>query len=199
MQNNDTKGIVDGAVTIIDTWSSKDVEPCLGLDGDFEKRKKRSYYHNINCFIEAKNHYSETGKNTLLTNILKQLQRYDENSAKNINAFSIGIRGFEISFFMYIHDWHQKNGFFNKGCDWNGFLCLSVTDNGIEILEQNNTYVPQIITYNITDDRFNIHSIHTMLTWMSLLHGVPHSEKSIVLKNLWFTQNPHPHDNRIGY
>lgn len=78
MQNTDTRGIVDGAVTILDPRSPKDVEPCLGLDGDFEKRKKRSYYHNIHCFIEAKKHYIETEKNTPWTNILKQLQRYHE-------------------------------------------------------------------------------------------------------------------------
>lgn len=51
MQNKDTGGIVDGAVTIIDPRSPSDIEPCLGLDGDFEKRKQRHYYPNINCFI----------------------------------------------------------------------------------------------------------------------------------------------------
>lgn len=90
-------------------------------------------------------------------------------------------------------------GFFNKGCDWNSFLCLSVTDNGIEILEQNNTYEPQIITYNMTGDKFHRHSINTMLTWMSSLHGVPLTDESLVLKNLSYTKNPYPHDNRIGY
>lgn len=51
MQNKDTGGIVDGAVNIIDPRSPSDIEPCLGLYGDFEKRKQRHYYPNINCFI----------------------------------------------------------------------------------------------------------------------------------------------------
>lgn len=100
---------------------------------------------------------------------------------------------------MYINDWHHKQGFFNKGWKWNGFFCLSVTDNDVEILEQNNTYEPQIITYDMKGDRFHRHSIHTILTWMSSLHGVTNADKSVVLKKLPFTKNPYPHDNRIGY
>ena len=45
MQNNDTKGIVDGSVAILDPRSPEAVESCLGLHGDFEKRDKKDFFH----------------------------------------------------------------------------------------------------------------------------------------------------------
>jgi hypothetical protein len=64
MQSKEAKNIVDGTVIILDPRSPETVKPCLGLQGDFEKRVKKDYYHNVNCFIEAKKEHNITSKNT---------------------------------------------------------------------------------------------------------------------------------------
>lgn len=199
MQSKKGKGIVDGAVTILDHRSLKAVKPYLGLHGDFKKIGAKNFFHNVNCFIEAKKEYDITGKNTSWIDILGQLKGYLVNSKNNVNAFSIAIRGFELSFFMYIHDWHHSSKFFNKGLNWNGFLCLYLNDKGVQILPQHDTYEPQIITYNITEGKLDKHTIHTILTWMSLLHGVPKTQGSLRLSELESSKNPWEHENKIGY
>ena len=166
IQSKQTKGIIDGAVTIIDPRSSEAVKPCLGLKGDFEKRDKKDFFHNINCFIEANKEHNIADKNTSLINLLGQLKKYHVYSKSNTNAFFIAIRGFDVAFFMYIFDWHHSGKFFNKGSNWNGFFCLYLNDQGVQILPQYNTYEPQIITYNKVGGKFDRHSIHIILTWM---------------------------------
>lgn len=164
MQSNDTKGIVDGSVTIYDPRSAKAVEPCLGLHGNFEKRYAKNFYHNLNCFLEAKKEHDVTGKNTSWISIFYQLKEYHNNSTRNINAFSVGIRGFDMCFQIYILDFHHKVGFLNKASACNGFLCLYLDDKGVQILPQYNTYEPQIITYNMLGSELDRHSIHTIFT-----------------------------------
>lgn len=100
---------------------------------------------------------------------------------------------------MYIRDWHYTAKFFNKGSDWDGFLCLYLTDEGVQILPQFDTYQPQIITYNMLEGILDKHTIHTILTWMSSLHGVPKTEESLVLSELEPSKNPWKHDNKTGY
>ena len=124
MQSKEGKGIIDGSVTIVDPRSWEVVKPCLGLQGDFGKRDSKDFFHNINCLMEAKREHDSANKSASLIKILGQLKRYHDSSERNINAFSIAIRGFEITFFMYIHNWHYSAKFFNKGSDWNGFLCI---------------------------------------------------------------------------
>ena len=199
-QNKQGQGIVDATVTNFDPRSSEAVKPCLGLHGDFEKRDKKDFYHNVNCFIEAKKEHDITSsKNTSWISILGQLKQYHVNSGRNKNAFSIAIRGFEMSFYLYINDWHHSMKFFNKGSDWNGFLCLYLNDEGVQILQQSDTYEPQIITYNMVGGKFNRHRIHTILTWMSSLHGLPKTQGSLILSELESSINPWEHDNKIGY
>jgi hypothetical protein len=199
MQNGETDGIPDGSVTIYDPNSWKGVKDGLGLNGDFKKIWDKNFFHNLFCFIEAKSEHDITTKNTSYINTLKQLKGYHVNSECNINAFSLLFRGFEVSFFMYIHDWHGSNGFFNKASDCNGFICLYVNPVGVQILPQHNTYEPQIIAYNITGDKHDRHAIHTILKWMSMLHGVPKTEKSLVLSELEPSKNPWKHDIKTGF
>ena len=198
MQNKEAKGIVDGAVITLDPRLPKAVKPCLGLDGDFEKRDK-DFFHNVNCFVEAKKEHNITSKNTSWIELLKQLKGYHVYSERNVNAFSIAIRGFEISFFMYILHWHHNMKFFNKGSDWNGFLGLYVVDEGVQILPQFDTYLPQIITYNKVNNKMDKYTIHIILTWMSSLHGVPKTQTTLMLSELESSKNPWKHDNKIGY
>jgi hypothetical protein len=63
---------------------------------------------------------------------------------------------------MYIHDWHDSKGFFNKAPVSNGFLCLYVNPDGVQIIPQHNTYEPQIIAYDVTGDKHDRHAIHTI-------------------------------------
>lgn len=46
--------------------------------------------------------------------------------------------------------------------------------------------------------KLDSHTIHTILTWMSTLHGVPNTQKSL-LSQLETSKNPWNRDNRIGY
>lgn len=149
MQSKKGGGLIDGTVTIFDPRSWEAVKPCLGLHGKFEEKSNINLFHNLNCLIEAKKAHDVTGKNSSLIKILGQLKRYHVQSTKNINAFSIAIRGFHMAFFTYIHDWHHTVNFFNKGTHSNGFLCLYLTDEGIQILPQYDTYEPQNIAYNM--------------------------------------------------
>ena len=76
MQSKGADGIVDRAVTIIDPRSWEAVKPCLGLHGDFENIDKKDFFHNFNCFIEAKKEHNIASKNTSLISILGQLKDY---------------------------------------------------------------------------------------------------------------------------
>ena len=91
---------------------------------------------------------------------------------------------------MYTHDWHHSAMFHNKESNWNGFLCLYLSDEGVEILPQYNTYEPQIITYNMLGDKLDKHTIHTILTWISSLYGAAKTQGSLLLSQLEPYKNP---------
>lgn len=197
MQSKDNGTIADGKVTIFDP-RSKGLKSSLGLKGDFSKRTQNNYYHNITCILEAKNEYDVKGKNTSIMDILGQLRGYHLNSGKNINAFSIATRGFEISIFMYICDWHTSAKFYNKAADCNGFLCLYVNEHGVQLLPQYDTYEPQVISFNMVGNEFNKHSIHVIFTWISMLNGVPKTDKSLMLSQLNASKNPWELHTTVG-
>jgi hypothetical protein len=69
-----------------------------------------------------------------------------------------------MAFFIYIHDWHHIAKFFNKAASCNGFLCLYLSDKGVQILTQHDTYDPQIITYDMKGGALDKHTINTILT-----------------------------------
>lgn len=116
MQSKESKGIVDGSVTILDHRSPEAVKPCLGLQGDFEKiDKKTSLYNNVHCFMKAKDARRIGNKNTSWTTLLGELKRYHAKSKSNENAFSIAIRGFEIGFLWIYMTGNTVQGIIIKG------------------------------------------------------------------------------------
>lgn len=77
MQYKDGKGIADKAVTILDPRGPEAVKPCLGLRGDFTKLDDaKNFYHNVNCFIEAKREHNVATSSTSWISILGQLKKY---------------------------------------------------------------------------------------------------------------------------
>ena len=94
MQRKEDNGISDGTVIIFDPRSKEAVEPCLGLQGDFEKREKKDFFYATNCYIEAKRAHSNNGRADSWITILEQLKKYHINAQSNTNAFSVATRGF---------------------------------------------------------------------------------------------------------
>ena len=74
-----------------------------------------------------------------------------------------------------------------------------MNDEGVQILQQHDTYEPQIVTYNMVGGNLDRHTINTILTSISSLHGVPKTEGSLILSQLESSKNPFKHDTRTGH
>ena len=61
----------------------------------------------------------------------------------------------------------------------------------IEIMQQHDTFNPSFISYNIlSEDPKDRDSVHSILTYMSSLHGVPRAGPTTILKDMEPSPNP---------
>ena len=129
-QSKQGNGIWDFTVRILDPRTAKLTQKAVGINkvgGDLGT----DLFHQLHTLIEAK---KPSGSKLQWNAILAQIQKYHTGRYANTNAFSIAIDGTKIAFFIYIHDIHHN--YVNKGNMFNGFLCLYVVNEGVEVVPQ---------------------------------------------------------------
>lgn len=138
-----------------------------------ESMKDQNLFHQVHTIVEIKNPHPKEQEPWLA--VLEQLKKYHVSN-ENTNSFSIAIDGTRVAFFMYIHGIHKN--YPNKSPMVSGFLCLQATDEGVSILEQKDTFAPQIVWYDAFNNRHGYAemdraAIHMLFTYIKMQYGVP--------------------------
>lgn len=143
-QVKDHGNIWDFSIMVLDPRTYQLTRDIMGID-KVGANINEDLFHQVHTLIEGKK--PKAGHGEQWNSILKQLQKYHTSSDKNTNSFSIAIDGTKIAFFIYIQDAHSC--YINKGHDFNGFLCLRATNEGVTLVEQKDIFAPQITWYDM--------------------------------------------------
>lgn len=171
------KTIRDFCVKVRDPKVYKDRVKFVGIDKE-EELVAKNYYDQVHTLVESKAPSPAHGEQWI--GILKQLKGYHKSGDANTNSFSIGMDGSRLSFFIYIDGIHKN--YLNKSSSVSGFLCLYVTQEGVEILPQKDTFRPQVVWYDTRNtgqqhSAQDKHAIHILFTYLEMHYGVPNIDK----------------------
>lgn len=81
--------------------------------------------------------------------LLEQSYEYLDKDNNITNPFFIGVKDDQIAFFIYEPDYHSSRNFGLKGTIFDGFLSLYADAEGVKIVPQENTLVPQVQPYTL--------------------------------------------------
>ena len=112
--------------------------------------------------------------------LLEQLAGYAEHDSQITNPLLIGVKGKQLSFFVFERDWHSANGFLRKGLHYDGILGLEVTPEGIGVLAQDNWFAPNMRTYTIYGDKIDNFCIYAILKYYKMGTEAPAVSKNIM-------------------
>ena len=94
------------------------------------------------------------GNNFLLLFAQAKKYIYKHTLLAEDSIFGIYPKGSSVSFFIINDHGHSDHGYLLKGSMYNGMfgLYVDLEDNSIKILPQENTYFPQYISYDVSQD-----------------------------------------------
>lgn len=218
-------GFPDFSVQLMDPTCKKIVSPVIGIHGkpyltswknlphnpdadDLEVHDILTENHTNNetiAIIEVKTLESgiidfNSARGKSISSVLSQLDGYNKAIDFGYKTlYNISIRGEEMSFYIYVRDWHSVNGFPLKVPEANGFLCLYVDNKGVHIVPQYNTFKPQVITYSLwSKGAADKHAIHVLMNYIRTTPKVASIGKNLMLKELNNTPNPWSHGHALG-
>lgn len=125
---------------------------------DFLVRKGGDTFVIIEC--KAKDNYS-------LTDLYSQSIAYAIENKHQTNVYVIVHKGANISFGMYVEDFHSSNRFLKRNILFDGYIGLHAVGNTVYPLPQENTIYPQHKVYTMNASSSENNKIYTILRHMS--------------------------------
>lgn len=106
--------------------------------------------------------------------VIQQVQRYAKNNDSFTSIFVMIMKGVRMSCFIYEEDFHSSNHFNLKHPFYQDLIGLQVTQDGISLMPQCNTYYPQFKIYDTSPSArpSDILATTALLTYLSNFRDV---------------------------